>query len=112
MVLVGLKMVLLGLDMVLVRNRADCAGETGDGAVVSSYAKLGRLMGMGKIMVELCSAEMELRVWRYLSCSAWGDWWITVAASLRARDAFCSPSAAITFALASLAASASVAMAL
>ncbi|KNC27999.1 hypothetical protein FF38_06748 [Lucilia cuprina] len=48
----------------------------------------------------------------YLNCKAAGEPPITSEASLRARDAFCSPSAAITLALASRAASASAAMAL
>ncbi len=50
--------------------------------------------------------------WRYLSCRAEDDSAMTSEASLSAREAFCSPSAAMTFALASLAASASAAMAL
>ena len=83
---------------------------------------LARLIGMGKMMVELCSgmrccrlynveqascyscwsrrlpAEMELSVWRYRSWSAEGDCWSTSAASFSAFEAFCSPSAAITWA--------------
>ena len=74
------------------------------------------LIGIGNMMVELCSAEMLLSVWRYLSwkifvnqtppqdttrrviltCRADGLSDITSAASLRALLAFCSPSAAIT----------------
>merc|ERR1711973_298863 len=41
-------------------------------------------------------------VCKYLSCSAAGDSEMISEASFRARDAFCSPSAAITLALASL----------
>ncbi len=47
-----------------------------------------------------------------LTCSAEGLSAMTLAASRKALDAFCSPSAAMTLALASLAASASAAMAL
>ena len=54
-------------------------------------------IGMGKRMVELRSAAMALRVWRYLSCRAEGDSAITSAASFRALEAFNSPSAAITW---------------
>lgn len=68
-------------------------------------------IGTGKTMVEFFSAAIELRVCRYRSCRADGDWLITSAASFKARDARCSPSAAMTLALASLAASASAAMA-
>ena len=52
------------------------------------------------------------RTWRYLSWRAAGDIAMMSAASLRALLLFCSPSAAITLALASLVASASAAMAL
>ena len=110
-------------------------------------------IGSGKMMVEFFSADIEFSVyekgesmrgcvihlrevplltWRYLNCSAEEDSEMISDASLRAREAFCSPSAAITcrkkwtcqcningiltiyftFALASLAASASAAMAL
>eukprot|EP00090_Calanus_glacialis_P016878 TRINITY_DN26414_c0_g1_i1.p1 TRINITY_DN26414_c0_g1~~TRINITY_DN26414_c0_g1_i1.p1 ORF type:complete len:102 (+),score=13.14 TRINITY_DN26414_c0_g1_i1:219-524(+) len=69
-------------------------------------------IGMGKIIVELCSADIVLRVCKYRSCRAEGLSAMTSAASRNARDAFSSPSAAITLALASLAASASAAMAL
>lgn len=48
-------------------------------------------------MVEFFSAEMVLRVWRQRSCRAEGDSAITIEASFKARDAFISPSAAITF---------------
>uniref|UniRef100_A0A1B0AZ19 Uncharacterized protein n=1 Tax=Glossina palpalis gambiensis TaxID=67801 RepID=A0A1B0AZ19_9MUSC len=48
---------------------------------------------------------------KYLNWRAAGESPITSDASLRAREAFCSPSAAITLALASRAASASAAMA-
>lgn len=86
------------------------------------------------MIVEFFSAEIVLRVWRYRSWRAAGDSLITSAASLKALLAFCSPSAAITwkqnisfnrswsherhvwlqltFARASLAASASAAIAL
>ena len=64
------------------------------------------------MMVEFFSAEMELRVWRYLSWSAPGLQVIISLAALRAELAFSSPSAAMTLALASRAASASAAMAL
>ena len=50
--------------------------------------------------------------WRNLSCRAAGACSIVSAAALRAPEAFCSPLAAITLALASRAASASAAMAL
>lgn len=49
--------------------------------------------------------------WRYLSWRAAGESPITSLASRKARDAFCSPSAAITLARASRAASASAAIA-
>ncbi len=49
------------------------------------------------MMVEFFSAEMELSVCRYLSCRAEEDSAITSEASFRAREAFCSPSAAITY---------------
>ena len=68
--------------------------------------------GIGKTIVEFFSAAIEFKVWRYLNCRAAGDSEMTSAASLSALDAFCSPSAAITLALASRAASASAAIAL
>ena len=68
-------------------------------------------IGTGKTIVEFFSAAMELRVWRYLNWRAEGDWDMTSAACFRARDARCSPSAAMTFARASRAASASAAIA-
>lgn len=40
---------------------------------------------------------IELSVCKYRSCRADGDSAITSAASLKARDAFCSPSATITY---------------
>jgi hypothetical protein len=61
-------------------------------------------------MVELRSAAMLFNVCRYLSWSAIGDSLMTLAASLSAHDAFCSPSAATTLARASRVASASVAI--
>ena len=54
-------------------------------------------MGMGKTMVEPLSAAMMLRVWRYRSCMAVEDWEMVSAASFRARAAFSSPVAAITY---------------
>ena len=54
-------------------------------------------MGIGKIMVELRSEEIVLRVCRYRSCIAPGDSEMMSAASFSDRDAFCSPSAAMTF---------------
>ena len=71
-------------------------------------------MGMGKTIVEFFSEEMVDKVWRYLkqtrvaaliilvhkcylSCKAAGDSEMMSLASLRALEAFCSPSAAITF---------------
>ena len=87
-------------------------------------------MGKGNTIVELCSVEIAFKVWKweniyylesshpeeftckYLSCKAEVDSSNTRAASFRWREAFCSPSAATTLARASLAASASAAMAL
>lgn len=54
-------------------------------------------MGRGKMIVEFFSAEIAFNVWRYRSCKAAGDSQMTSAASLRARDALCSPSAASTW---------------
>lgn len=54
------------------------------------------LMGSGNMIVEFFSAEMVLRVCKYRSWRAEGDSLMTSAASLSAREAFCSPSAAIT----------------
>lgn len=68
-------------------------------------------MGRGKIIVEFFSADIEFNVCKYRNCRAEDDSAITSEASLRALDAFCSPSAAMTFARASRAASASAAMA-
>ena len=68
-------------------------------------------IGMGKIIVEFFSAATVVSVCKYLSCSATGLWLITSAASFSACEAFCSPSAEITLAFASLLASASAAMA-
>ena len=68
--------------------------------------------GTGKMIVEFFSAEIDWRVWRYLNCRAAGESIIIWEASLRARADFCSPSAAMTFARASRAASASAAIAL
>ena len=69
-------------------------------------------MGRGKITVEFFSAAMLFKVCKYLSWSADGESDIISDASFNARDAFCSPSAAITLALASRVASASAAIAL
>merc|ERR1712215_218240 len=55
---------------------------------------------------------MEESVCRYLSWRAEEEELIMSEASFKAREAFCSPSASITFALACLVASASAAMAL
>ena len=86
-------------------------------------------IGTGKTMVLLFSADMLLRVWRYrnwsvnailnqISYSKYKITWsaaglsiITSAACFKALLALCSPSAAITFARAFLAASASAAIA-
>jgi hypothetical protein len=64
------------------------------------------------MIVEFFSAEILLRVCRYRSCKAPGASLMTSAASFKALEAFISPSAAITLALASLEASASAAIAL
>lgn len=104
---------------VLPRLSAGAEGVRGGALFVAGYI---RSMGMGKMMVELCSAAMLLMVCRYLSCGqeirgdnrvqtdhdlysatariltcrAQGFSWRTSEAALRAWDAFCSPSAAIT----------------
>ena len=54
-------------------------------------------MGSGKMIVEFFSAEMVLRVWRYRSCKALLESSMMSEASLRARAALNSPSAAITY---------------
>lgn len=59
-----------------------------------------RSMGIGKMIVEFFSAEILLSVCKYLNCKAAGFSAITSAASFSALDAFISPSAAITLALA------------
>ena len=64
------------------------------------------------MIVDDCSVDIPVRVCRYLSWRACGDCVIISAAFFNAPEAFCSPSAAITLALASLAASASAAIAL
>lgn len=69
-------------------------------------------IGKGKIIVEFFSAEMLLSVCRYRSCNADGLADMISEASLSAREDFISPSAAITLARASRAASASAAIAL
>ena len=54
-------------------------------------------IGTGKMMVEFFSHEMELSVWRYLSCmAAWLPAMVSLAA-FRATLALFSPSAAITW---------------
>ena len=53
--------------------------------------------GSGNMIVLLFSAATVCSVWRYLSCSAVPDLAITSAASFKAREALCSPSAAITY---------------
>ena len=68
-------------------------------------------MGKGNIIVEFLSADTVLRVCKYLNCKAAGLSAITSEASFKAFEAFISPSAAITLAQASLAASASAAIA-
>ena len=87
-------------------------GWTMGGVIMLVMAVLMMSTGTGKMTVELFSAEMLFRVCRYLNCRAAGLSTMTSAACLRALLALCSPSAAITLALASLAASASAAMAL
>ena len=68
-------------------------------------------IGKGNTMVLFFSADMWVKVCKYRNCKALGESEITSDASLRALEAFISPSAAITLALASRAASASAAMA-
>lgn len=81
-------------------------------------------IGNGKTIVELCSALIELKVWRKRNCNAAGASEITWAALFSASDDCISPSAEIilkkiiyiikfkyTFALASRVASASAAIA-
>ena len=58
--------------------------------------KLATLMGIGNMIVDDCSVDIPVRVCRYRNCRAFGDCWITSAATLRAPEAFCSPSAAMT----------------
>lgn len=57
---------------------------------------LNNSIGTGKTIVEFFSAAIELNVCKYLNCRAAGDAIITSAASFNAREARCSPSAAIT----------------
>ena len=56
-----------------------------------------KLTGSGKMIVEFFSAEMVVRVWRYRSWRAEGDSEMISAASFSAREAFISPSAAMTY---------------
>lgn len=53
-------------------------------------------IGRGKMIVEFFSAEIVFSVCRYRSWMAAGDSEMTSAASFNAREAFCSPSAAMT----------------
>ena len=69
-------------------------------------------IGNGKMIVEFFSAEILVNVCKYLNWRAAGDSEMISEASFKALEAFCSPSAAITLALASLEASASAAIAL
>ena len=55
-----------------------------------------KFTGRGKMMVEFFSAEMVVNVCKYRSWRAEGDSEIMSAASFKARDAFISPSAAMT----------------
>ena len=48
------------------------------------------------MIVEFFSAEMDVSVWRYRSWRAEGDSEMMSAASFSAREAFISPSAAMT----------------
>ena len=48
------------------------------------------------MIVELFSADMVVKVCKYLNCNACGDSQMTSDASFNARAAFISPSAAIT----------------
>ena len=58
---------------------------------------LRKSTGRGKMIVEFFSAEIEVSVCKYRSWRAEGDSEIISAASFRARDAFISPSAAMTY---------------
>ena len=69
-------------------------------------------IGIGKIVVVLCSDEISTRVCRYLNVSALG-WLSNISAASASRcEAWNSPSAEMTFDLLSLSASACRAMAL
>ena len=50
-------------------------------------------IGNGKIIVEFFSVDIPVNVCKYLSCRALGESDITSEASLRAFEAFISPSA-------------------
>ena len=69
-------------------------------------------IGKGKMIVEFFSDEMLVKVCKYRNCKAAGESDIISDASFKALEALCSPSAAMTVALASRAASASAAIAL
>ncbi len=68
-------------------------------------------IGRGKMIVEFFSVEILVKVCKYLNCKAAGESEMMSEASFKALEAFCSPSAAMTLARASRAASASAAMA-
>ena len=48
-------------------------------------------IGKGKIIVEFFSADMWVKVCKYLNCKAAGDSEIISEASFKALEAFCSP---------------------
>lgn len=71
-----------------------------------NFWRFAILSSITYITVRFFSELIEHNVWRYLSCTAVGDLASVMAASLNDLLAFLSPVAAITFALASLEASA------